>query len=176
MFGEQHDPEFLKHLFETTEILRKPVSGIIAGYHVLPYILVGPQEARPAASVEIRGKIFDPFFTTKDVGEGSGLGLSIVHGIVDRHGGHIEVDSHVGVGTTFRITLPVGVRAPAAAGARIDAGTGGASPPSPRTSSASVSGTGSPCWGADTLCSPRPMACTKRTPSLFRMRWTPRIV
>src|SRR6266849_4652220 len=35
MFGEKHDPEFLKHLFETTEILRKPVAGIIAGYHVL---------------------------------------------------------------------------------------------------------------------------------------------
>ena len=50
MFGEKHDPEFLKHLFETTEILRKPVAGIIAGYHVLPYILVGPQEARPASA------------------------------------------------------------------------------------------------------------------------------
>ena len=57
MFGEKHDPEFLKHLFETTEILRKPVAGIIAGYHVLPYILVGPQETQPASSVEIRGKI-----------------------------------------------------------------------------------------------------------------------
>ena len=57
MFGEKHDPEFLKHLFESTEILRKPVAGIIAGYHVLPYILVGPQEEKPAASVEIRGKI-----------------------------------------------------------------------------------------------------------------------
>ena len=57
MFGERHDPEFLKHLFERTEILRKPVTGIIAGYHVLPYILVGPQEDRPARSVEIRGKI-----------------------------------------------------------------------------------------------------------------------
>ncbi len=55
--NERHDPEYLKHLFETTEILRKPVSGIIAGYHVLPYILVGPQEDRPARSVEIRGKI-----------------------------------------------------------------------------------------------------------------------
>ncbi len=53
----RHDPEYLKHLFDTTEILRKPVSGIIAGYHVLPYILVGPQEDRPARSVEIRGKI-----------------------------------------------------------------------------------------------------------------------
>src|ERR1700687_423300 len=57
MFGERHDPEFLKHLFERTEILRKPVTGIIAGYHVLPYILVGPQEEQPHRSVEIRGKI-----------------------------------------------------------------------------------------------------------------------
>ena len=57
MFGERHDPEFLKHLFDQTEILRKPMAGIIAGYHVLPYILVGPQEQKPAAAVEIRGKI-----------------------------------------------------------------------------------------------------------------------
>src|SRR6266540_2724861 len=57
MFGERHDPEFLKHLFDQTEILRKPVTGIIAGYHILPYILVGPQEEQPARAVEIRGKI-----------------------------------------------------------------------------------------------------------------------
>ena len=57
MFGERHDPEFLKHLFERTEILRKPITGIIAGYHILPYILVGPQEEQPHRSVEIRGKI-----------------------------------------------------------------------------------------------------------------------
>jgi hypothetical protein len=57
MAEERHDPEFLKHIFDTTQVLRKPVSGIIAGYHVLPYILVGPQESRPARSVEIRGKI-----------------------------------------------------------------------------------------------------------------------
>ena len=57
MFGEHQDPEFLKHLFDTTEILRKPVAGIIAGYHSLPYILVGPQEKQPGSSVEIRGKI-----------------------------------------------------------------------------------------------------------------------
>jgi hypothetical protein len=55
--SDHDDPEYLKHLFDTTEILRKPVGGIIAGYHVLPYILVGPQEDRPASSVEIRGKI-----------------------------------------------------------------------------------------------------------------------
>ncbi|MHC4196928.1 MAG: ATP-binding protein [Planctomycetota bacterium] len=52
-------------------------------------------------------KIFDPFFTTKDVGKGTGLGLSIVYNLVTQAGGDIEVDSAVGKGTTFKITLPL---------------------------------------------------------------------
>jgi signal transduction histidine kinase len=60
----------------------------------------------PGIPPEVISRIFDPFFTTKDVGEGSGLGLSIVHGIIERHGGRITVQSRVGEGTTFRITLP----------------------------------------------------------------------
>ncbi len=52
-------------------------------------------------------RIFDPFFTTKPVGTGTGLGLSLSYSIVERHHGRIEVDSVVGEGTTFRLTLPV---------------------------------------------------------------------
>jgi two-component system NtrC family sensor kinase len=52
-------------------------------------------------------KIFDPFFTTKGVGRGTGLGLSVSHGTIEAHGGTIEVDSTVGVGSEFRIYLPL---------------------------------------------------------------------
>jgi signal transduction histidine kinase len=54
-------------------------------------------------------KIFDPFFTTKEVGQGTGLGLSISYGIIEQHGGHINVDSSSAEGTAFTFTLPVTV-------------------------------------------------------------------
>jgi signal transduction histidine kinase len=56
---------------------------------------------------ELLSKVFDPFFTTKDVGKGSGLGLFIVHEIIEEHDGCIAVDSEVGKGTTFLIRLPI---------------------------------------------------------------------
>jgi len=51
------DPEMLRHVFDETRVLRRPLTGIITGYHVLPYILVGPEHERPSRSVEVRGRI-----------------------------------------------------------------------------------------------------------------------
>ena len=57
-------------------------------------------------SPDVMTRIFEPFYTTKDVGQGTGMGLAIVHGIILDHGGDVTVESTPGMGTTFRVLFP----------------------------------------------------------------------
>jgi signal transduction histidine kinase len=69
-------------------------------------VLVEVSDTGAGITAENVPRIFEPFFTTKEVGEGTGLGLAVCYGILTEHGGSLDVQSTVGVGTTFTITLP----------------------------------------------------------------------
>ncbi|HEX6643768.1 MAG TPA: ATP-binding protein [Gemmatimonadales bacterium] len=75
-------------------------------------VRVEVEDTGPGIPDAVQSKIFEPFFTTKAPGRGTGLGLSICYGIVEEHGGRIEVESQLGRGTLFRVTLPVGAVVP----------------------------------------------------------------
>jgi signal transduction histidine kinase len=70
-------------------------------------VIVTISDNGPGIPEDILEKIFDPFFTTKNVGEGTGLGLSVAYGIIDQHKGNIKVESKIGVGTKFIVILPL---------------------------------------------------------------------
>jgi CheY-like chemotaxis protein len=71
------------------------------------YIRIGVTDTGHGIDKTIKNRVFEPFFTTKSQGQGSGLGLSVVYGIVTNHGGFLDVASEQGRGTTFDIYLPV---------------------------------------------------------------------
>ncbi|MEO1935316.1 MAG: ATP-binding protein, partial [Myxococcales bacterium] len=71
------------------------------------------EDSGPGIPVDVQRRIFDPFFTTKDVGKGTGLGLSLSYGIIERHGGRIQIRSEAGHGAVFEIDLPLVAPEPA---------------------------------------------------------------
>lgn len=77
------------------------------------YVTVEVTDTGSGMTPEVRARIFDPLFTTKPAGQGTGLGLTMVYAFVKHSGGHIDVESTVGEGTTFRIHLPYAERLPA---------------------------------------------------------------
>jgi signal transduction histidine kinase len=75
-------------------------------YELQPFVRLAISDQGVGMDAEQAEQIFEPFFTTKDVGEGTGLGLSIAYGIVQEHGGWIDVSSRPGAGSRFEIYLP----------------------------------------------------------------------
>ena len=73
------------------------------------YVVITVQDNGPGIPPETLQRIFEPFFTTKPVGQGTGLGLAVVHGVMRNHGGAVDVTSRVGVGSTFALYFPVAV-------------------------------------------------------------------
>lgn len=80
---------------------------IIRGYQQKDYLVIEIEDDGAGIPQEHLDKIFDPFFTTKNVGEGTGLGLSVCSKIIENHNGKLEVESKVGQGSTFKVKLPI---------------------------------------------------------------------
>ena len=99
---------FMNLLVNAAQAMETPgVITLKSGMQDAQHVWLSISDTGQGIKPEHLNHIFDPFFTTKPVGIGTGLGLSLVFGIINRHHGHIEVSSQPGQGTTFRIVLPI---------------------------------------------------------------------
>jgi CheY-like chemotaxis protein len=97
----------LKVTLAEVETYKEEAAAQVMGLKPGPYVQLTVKDNGHGMSPEVREKAFDPFFTTKHKGEGSGMGLAVVHGIVKKHEGAIRLESEAGQGTTVNVFLPV---------------------------------------------------------------------
>jgi len=98
---------FLNLLMNACDVLEGGGKITIRAQPIEEGVRIEFEDSGPGIPADVQTRIFDPFFTTKEVGQGTGLGLSLSHGIIERHGGSIQIVSQPGEGAIFQIELPL---------------------------------------------------------------------
>lgn len=106
-FGGQLNQVFMNILDNATYAIKDKGNIYINMYYDEKYVTIEFVDDGCGMTQEVADKIFDPFFTTKPVGDGTGLGMSISYKVIQNHNGKIKVESEVGKGTKFTLTLPI---------------------------------------------------------------------
>ncbi|WP_224984322.1 ATP-binding protein [Geomonas agri] len=107
-YPQQLNQVFLNLLVNASQAIEHAGEIVVRTWSEAGNVFVSVSDTGQGIAPEVINRIFEPFFTTKEVGKGTGLGLSISYDIIRKHNGEITVESTPGLGTTFKIMLPVG--------------------------------------------------------------------